>query len=98
METTKIKETISVSSRRKSIKVNPAFEPMIIFGGSPINVAVPPIFDEIISVIKIGTGEIESSFAMMKVIGIIRITVVTLSKNAEITAVNAPTVNKSQKG
>ena len=61
---------------------------MIMFGGSPINVAVPPMFEARISVINKGTGFISSSLAIAKVTGIIRITVVTLSKNADATAVN----------
>ena len=62
---------------------------MMIFGGSPIKVAVPPILEAKTSVIKNGTGSVSNSFAITKVIGIIRTTVVTLSKNADATAVNA---------
>ena len=61
---------------------------MIIFGGSPINVAVPPIFEQKISVIKKGTGLMSNNLQAAKVIGKTKITVVTLSKNAEATAVN----------
>ena len=75
-------------SKAGLIDENPAAEPIIIFGGSPIRVAVPPIFDAKISVINNGTGLISSSLAIAKVTGIIRITVVTLSKNADAIAVN----------
>ena len=60
----------------------------MIFGGSPISVAVPPIFDATNSVIRNGIGGISNSFAITKVTGMIKITVVTLSKNADTTAVN----------
>ena len=34
--------------KMKSMKFKPTAEPIIMFGGSPTNVAVPPIFEEII--------------------------------------------------
>ena len=40
----------------KSLKFKFAALPIIIFGGSPINVDVPPTLEAIISVIKKGTG------------------------------------------
>ena len=69
----KIIATIGVNSLTKSIKLKPAFVPMIIFGGSPIKVAVPPMLDAKTSVIKNGSGSVSNSFAITKVIGIIRI-------------------------
>ena len=72
--------------------------PIIIFGGSPISVAVPPMFDARTSVIKSGTGSISSSFAITKVTGIINTTVVTLSKNADANAVNAASVKRTHFG
>ena len=42
------------------MKENPAAEPIIIFGGSPIKVAVPPIFEAKTSPIKNGIGLISS--------------------------------------
>ena len=71
---------------------------MIIFGGSPISVAVPPIFDARTSVIKNGIGSVSNSFAITKVTGIIKTTVVTLSKNADATAVNVAKANKTSFG
>ena len=50
----KIKIAGAVKFKTKSPKLKPTAEPIIIFGGSPINVAVPPIFDEIICAIKNG--------------------------------------------
>ena len=81
---------IGVNSLTKSIKVKPPALPIIIFGGSPIRVAVPPIFDEKISVNKNGIGSIFNFLAMANVIGMIKITVVTLSRKALVIAVNRP--------
>ncbi|OQC71569.1 MAG: hypothetical protein BWX46_00572 [Candidatus Cloacimonetes bacterium ADurb.Bin003] len=58
-----------------------------IFGGSPIIVAAPPILAAITIVIIKGAGVIFSSSAISKTIGTKIITVVTLPKMAEITAV-----------
>ncbi|EDS76661.1 hypothetical protein CBC_A0200 [Clostridium botulinum C str. Eklund] len=55
----------------------------MIFGGSPINVAVPPIFDDRISDIKKGIGLVSKVFVTTKVTGTSNKTVVTLSKSAE---------------
>ncbi|CDE98644.1 putative uncharacterized protein [Clostridium sp. CAG:813] len=80
------------------MKDNPPALPIIMFGGSPINVAVPPILDEKISVNKNGIGSISSFLAIAKVIGIIKITVVTLSKKALVTAVNKPKAQRTFTG
>ena len=89
-----ITNTGRVKFQIKSINENPAALPIIMFGGSPIKVAVPPIFDENISVSKYGIGFISSFLAIANVIGKTRITVVTLSKNALVTAVNKPSAIK----
>ena len=94
-QTRKIVNTTTVNSFTKSIKLKPAFAAMIIFGGSPINVAVPPIFDAKTSVIKNGTGSHSNSLAMTKVTGITKTTVVTLSKNADAIAVNAANAKRT---
>ncbi len=36
---------IGVSAMPKSLNVRPVAEPIMMFGGSPISVAVPPMFD-----------------------------------------------------
>ena len=71
---------------------------MIIFGGSPMRVAVPPIFEANISVIKYGTGSISSCLAMANVTGIIKITVVTLSRKALAIAVKTANATKIRIG
>ena len=51
-----------------------------------------------ISVNKNGIGSTSSFFAIAKVIGIINITVVTLSRKALVTAVKSPSANKTFTG
>ena len=53
------------------------------------------MFDDIISAIKKGIGLISNFLAMENVIGIIKITVVTLSKNALTAAVKTASVIKT---
>ena len=71
----------------KSEKLKLAALPIIIFGGSPINVEVPPTLDAIISVIKNGTGLTFKIWQITIVIGPTNNTVVTLSSNADNMAV-----------
>ena len=80
------------------MKLKPAAEPIMIFGGSPIRVAVPPIFEQMISVIKKGTGLRSSFLQAAKVMGITRITVVTLSRKALANAVKKASENKTSLG
>ena len=61
--------------------------PIIILGGSPISVEVPPIFEAIISVIKNGIGFTRNCLVILKVTGTINNTVVTLSRKADPMAV-----------
>jgi len=42
---TKITATAGAMLTRKSLKVSPDRLPMMMLGGSPISVAVPPMFD-----------------------------------------------------
>jgi hypothetical protein len=42
---TKTTTTIGVMWTRKSLKVSPARLPMMMFGGSPISVAAPPMLE-----------------------------------------------------
>ncbi|MPM80133.1 hypothetical protein SDC9_127179 [bioreactor metagenome] len=57
------------------------------FGGSPIRVAVPPIFEAIASEIRRGTGLNFIISARERIIGLMSNTVVTLSSTPERTAV-----------
>ena len=57
--------------------------PMIMFGGSPIWVAAPPMFENMTSAIISGTGSRSRTFDIWIVTGTISRIVVTLSKKAE---------------
>ena len=48
--------TTGVRLTRKSTKPRPAAEPIMMLGGSPIRVAVPPMFEAKISLIRYGNG------------------------------------------
>lgn len=74
--------------KRKSVKLNHAADPIIIFGGSQINVPTQAIFDKTASANNIGTGLIFNIFVTINVIGTTNIIVVTLSKNIDNTEVN----------
>ena len=87
ISTTRMNSTAKPVLSRKSIKDRCAALPIMIFGGSPIKVAVPPTLDARICPIRNGTGSIFSIRAMAMDIGPTSSTVVTLSKIAESTAV-----------
>ena len=82
----------------KSINERFAALPIMMFGGSPMSVAVPPIFEAKISATRNGTAGMPSFLEIAKVIGITRITVVTLSKNALTTAVKTARVGSISMG
>ena len=73
---------------RNSLKVSPDFEAMMMFGGSPISVAVPPMLEAMTSAIRNGTGGASIWSHTSRVTGAISSTVVTLSSRAEATAVS----------
>ena len=71
----------------KSTKLNLAALPIIMLGGSPISVAVPPILEAMICVMIYGAGSTFKIFVIARVIGPTSKTVVTLSSIPEHTAV-----------
>ena len=73
--------------KTKSMKVRPVALPIMIFGGSPMRVAVPPILDMSICETRNGYGFTSSSSVIRSVMGTVRRTVVTLSSRAERMAV-----------
>jgi hypothetical protein len=79
--------TIGPMWTRKSLNDRPARLPMMMFGGSPINVAAPPMFDASTSAIRNGTGLTPSRSHTSNVTGATSSTVVTLSSIADATAV-----------
>jgi hypothetical protein len=80
---------------KKSLKLKPAAEPIIIFGGSQTRVATHPIFDNTAAANKIGAGLILKSRVIIRITGTIRSKVVTLSKTIErsVVSVARKTVN-----
>ena len=56
-KTAMITTTTGARLTRKSPKSSPAAEPIRMFGGSPMSVAVPPMFDAKIWLIRYGNGE-----------------------------------------
>ena len=60
---------------------------MRMFGGSPMSVAVPPMFDAKISMSTSGIGSMSSASASRNVIGTMSSTVVRLSRKADSSAV-----------
>ena len=69
------------------MKPSPDRLAMMMLGGSPIRVAVPPMLEAIASAIRNGTGGTPSRSQTSRVTGATSSTVVTLSSSAEATAV-----------
>ena len=70
-----------------SVKLSPVAPAIRMFGGSPISVEVPPMFEAMISMSTSGIGSMSSASASRNVIGTISSTVVRLSRKADSTAV-----------
>lgn len=87
MNTMRRTSTIGARWTRKSLKVKPARLAMMIFGGSPISVAVPPILLAIASASRKGIGFRPIRSHSSSVTGATSKTVVTLSSRAEAKAV-----------
>src|SRR4029453_6059123 len=73
-------------------------EPIMMFGGSPISVAVPPMLDAKIWAKRYGYGRTLNSSVMRRVTGTVSSTVVTLSRNAEKTAVTVDIISRIPQG
>ena len=87
MTTTKVTNAIGARLTRNWLKDRSVAPAMMMFGGSPISVAVPPMFDAITSITIRGIGSMSSASASRKVIGTISRIVVRLSRKAERRAV-----------
>ena len=90
--------TIGARFTMKSLNVRPPRLAMMMFGGSPISVEVPPMLLAITSAIRNGTGEVPSRSQMSSVTGATSSTVVTLSRNAESTAVISTSMTMIRNG
>ena len=71
------------------MNVRPALLAMMMLGGSPTNVAVPPMFDANASAIRNGAALIARRSHTNSVTGAMSNTVVTLSSRADATAVTS---------
>ncbi len=87
MTTTNVTTTIGARFTMNSLNERPVAPAMMMFGGSPIRVAVPPMFEAITSITISGIGSMSRASARRKVIGTIRRIVVRLSRKADSTAV-----------
>ena len=87
------KKTIGARWTRKSLNERFAAEPMSTFGGSPIRVATPPVFDRIASPIRYGIGVVPISSAIDRVTGATTMIVVTLSNTIDTTVVRSPSTS-----
>lgn len=68
-------------------EIRSLFEVIITFGGSPTGVAAPPMFENIIIAVRIGTGFSSKTSQSLIVTGVIKRTVVTLSRKRDTKAV-----------
>ena len=87
MNTTMSTTTMGARLTRKSLKLSPARLAMMMFGGSPMRVAVPPMLEAIASARRNGIGDSPSRSHTSRVTGATSSTVVTLSSSADATAV-----------
>ena len=83
---------------KKALNESPAADPISILGGSPISVAVPPMFERKASAIRRGTGLIRNLSATRIVTGAIRIMTVALFNTMEITVVSPPRIASRRTG
>src|SRR5215467_10678467 len=89
---------MGVRCKPKSLNVSPAAEPIMMLGGSPIKVAVPPMFEAKICEKRYGYGLTLSSWVISIVTGTVSSTVVTLSRNAEKNAVTSDIMSRMPHG
>ena len=89
--------TTGVKLMTNSLKVIPAYEPIMMLGGSPMSVAVPPKFEARISGIRNTNGDIPKTTAISSVTGVKRSMVVTLSRKALVTAVTTQSADERER-
>lgn len=83
----------------KAMKSSPGtLLPIMMFGGSPMRVAVPPMFEAMIWEMRKGRGLTWSWLVILNMTGTVSRTVVTLSRKAEQTAVRVASRMRSQRG
>ena len=95
---TKTIVTMGAMWMRKSLKLSPARLPMMMFGGSPIRVAAPPMLAARISAMRKGCGAIRNRVHTTIVTGTTSMIVVTLSRNGDAIAVISISMTISRNG
>ena len=95
---TMISTTTGARLTRNAPKSRSAADPMRMFGGSPMSVAVPPMFEAKTWLIRYGNGETLRVLAIDSVTGVRRTTVVTLSSTAASSAVRIARMSRSRNG
>ncbi len=80
------------------MKDSPARLAMMMFGGSPTRVAAPPMLEASTSAIRYGAAGTSSRSHTSRVTGATSSTVVTLSRNADATAVSSTSMTMMGKG
>ena len=98
MNTSSSTTTIGARLSTKSLKLSPDLAAMMMLGGSPIRVAVPPMLEAITSAIRNGTGGASMRSHSSSVTGATSRTVVTLSSRAEATAVSTISITMIANG
>ena len=83
---------------RKSLKVRPARLPMMMFGGSPIRVAAPPMLDASTSAIRNGCAAMSRRSQITNVTGATSMMMVTLSSTGDAIPVININMTISRKG
>ena len=97
-KSTKMTTTAGAMLTRKSLNVRPALLPMMMFGGSPISVAAPPMFDASTSAIRKGCAAMSRRSQITRVTGATSMMIVTLSSTGDATAVIVINITISRKG
>ncbi len=83
---------------RKSLNVSPARLPMMMFGGSPISVAAPPMLDASTSAIRNGCAAMCRRSQTTSVTGATSMMIVTLSRIGDAMAVMTISITMSRNG
>ncbi len=96
--TTSSTTTSGARLTRKSSYVRPARLAMMMFGGSPTSVAVPPMLDARASAMRNGTTGTPRRRQTTNVTGATSSTVVTLSSSADATAVTSTSITMTGNG
>ncbi len=96
--TANVTTTIGARLTMNSLKLRPVAPAMMMLGGSPIRVAVPPMFEAITSITISGIGSMSRASASRNVTGTTSRIVVRLSRKAESSAVVQASASTTRSG